>query len=67
MAGYEINEEDIEAVIRYLKIHDSKNADREYAIQYLESLKNYYSDIIRADVVPDDALLQALEKQNNKD
>lgn len=67
MAGYEINDEDIEAVIRYLKIHDPKNADREYAIQYLESLRSFYSGIIRADIVPDEALKQALEKQASED
>lgn len=66
MAGYEINEKDIEAVIRYLKIHDPKNADRDYAIQYLESLRGYYSGIIRADIVPDEALIQAIEKRDSK-
>ncbi len=36
---YEINEKDIESVIRYLEIHDPKNASREKAIALLEDLR----------------------------
>ena len=36
MDGYVINEEDIETVIRYLKIHKPEKANRECAIQVLE-------------------------------
>lgn len=30
---YHKNEEDIQKILRYLQIHDPKNANREYAIQ----------------------------------
>lgn len=34
--GYEKSEEDIEKVLRYLKMHDPKNANRDYAIEMIE-------------------------------
>ena len=36
MDGYIINEEDMETVMRYLKIHKPEKASRECAIQLLE-------------------------------
>jgi len=38
-AEYEINEKDIESVIRYLKIHDPDNATPEKAISMLEDMQ----------------------------
>jgi len=35
---YEINEKDIDSVIRWLKIHDPKNATPETAIEILEEM-----------------------------
>lgn len=35
---YEINEKDIDSMIRYLKIHDPENATPEKAIEKLEEL-----------------------------
>lgn len=61
MEGYQINEKDIEAVIRYLKIHDPKNADRDYAIQYLESLQGVASEIAQNDSELAEILRQALK------
>ena len=40
--GYQLNEKDIEGVIRYLKTIDPKNATPEMAIAILEHLKGTY-------------------------
>lgn len=40
--GYQINEKDIDAVIRYLKTIDPENATPEMAITILEHLKSTY-------------------------
>lgn len=37
--SYELNEKDIDSVIRYLKIHEPENATRERAIALLEDLQ----------------------------
>lgn len=36
---YELNEKDIESTIRFLKIHDPENANRETAIEFLEYMR----------------------------
>ena len=36
--SYEMNEKDIESVIRFLEAHDPENATREKAIELLEDL-----------------------------
>ncbi len=41
MSDYEINEKDIDSVIRYLKIHDPENATPEKAISMLEDLQAF--------------------------
>ena len=37
--GYDINEKDIDGIIRFLKIHDPENATPERAIAFLASTK----------------------------
>ena len=37
--GYDLNEQDIDAVIRFLKVHDPDNATPEVAIDFLASTK----------------------------
>lgn len=39
MSGYEITEKDIDSMLNYLKIFDPKNANREYAEEFLRYLK----------------------------
>ena len=39
---YELNEKDIDSVIRYLKIHDPQNATPEKAISMLEDLQTFF-------------------------
>ncbi len=46
---YNISEEDIQKVINYLKFHDPKNADREYAIEFIESMQVKSNEIARTD------------------
>ena len=67
MAGYEINEKDIEAVIRYMEIHDPKNADREYAVQYLQSLQGVASQLARSDTGLAELLQEALKKPDSQE
>jgi hypothetical protein len=64
MSDYQINEKDIESVIRYMKIHDPKNADREYAIQFLESLQGVAGELVNTDVEFAERLEKALKKRN---
>lgn len=59
---YQINEEDIRAIIRYLKIHDPENADRDYAIQLIEAMQSFGGDLARSD----EALAEAIQKANAK-
>ena len=40
MSDYVITDEDIDAVVRYLKIYHPENATREYARRMLESTKS---------------------------
>lgn len=47
--GYEINEDDIQKVINYLKFRDPKNADREYAIEFIEAMQIEGNEIARTD------------------
>lgn len=56
--GYQINEKDIESVIRYLKSIDPDNATPEMAIEILEHLKAGFHSMAHND--PD-----ALEKIYN--
>jgi hypothetical protein len=47
--NYKINEADIQKVINYLKFHDPKNADREYAIEFIEAMQIEGNEIARTD------------------
>ena len=59
---YQINEEDIQAIIRYQKIHDPENADRDYAIQLIEAMQGFGSELARSD----EALAEVIKKSNAK-
>ncbi len=45
MNGYQINEEDLQKVVRRLEKEDPKNANREYAIQLLESMRSVHNPV----------------------
>lgn len=56
---YHESEEDIQAIIRHLKTTDPKNANRDYAIQYIESMKGFGGELARAD----ESLAETLKKK----
>lgn len=71
MSDYVLNEKDIESTIKYLKIFDPKNADRDYAIQLLEVMQITAKDIVKDGngEVTQDLIEKArieLEKQRSK-
>ncbi len=55
MSGYEITEQDIQSVVKWLKDRDPANANEEFAKEMLLAMKMSYREIGQAD--PD-----ALEK-----
>lgn len=59
---YQIIEEDIQKVIAYLEIHDPKNADRDYAIQFIEAMQVKGNEIARSD----EALAEAIRDYTKK-
>lgn len=71
MSDYVLNEKDIKSTIKYLKIFDPKNADRDYAIQLLEVMQIIAKDIVKDgnSEVTQDLIEKArieLEKQKSK-
>jgi hypothetical protein len=64
---YHISEEDVQKVIRYLEIHDSKNANRDYAIQYIESMQGFGSELARSNEPFAEALKKKLDEKKKKD
>lgn len=64
---YHKNEEDIQKVIRYLEIHDPKNANRDYAIQYIDSMQGFGSELARSDESLAEAIKKKLDEKKKKD
>lgn len=62
---YHQNEEDIQKVIHYLEIHDPKNANREYAIQFIDSMQGFGSEIARSDEPLAEAIKKKLGEKKN--
>ncbi len=60
MSDQEFNEKDIGVVIRYLEIHNPENADRDYAIQLLESMQGLAHDISKSEEINSDLIQKAL-------
>lgn len=58
MSGYIIIEADVEAVVRYLKIHRPEKADRGYAIQLLEIMHSAAKKIASKNI----ELIEELDK-----
>ena len=59
---YDISEEDVQKVITYLKFHDSENANREYAIEFIEAMQVTSNEIARTD----EELAKAIEEFTKK-
>jgi len=64
---YHKSEEDIQAVIHYLEIHDPKNANRDYAIQFIDSMEGFGSEIARSDEALAEAVKRSLDEKKKKD
>lgn len=62
--GYEINEDDTQKVINYLEFHDPKNADREYAIEFIEAMQIEGNEIARTDEQLAEAIRDFTRKKN---
>ena len=62
---YHISEEDIQKVIRYLEIHDPKNANRDYAIQYIESIQGFGSELARSNEPLAEVLKKKLDEKKD--
>ena len=67
MSAYKITEADIEAVIRYLKIHDPKNADREFALILLDTMQRMAKELVQTDITSAEILKKALEQHHKKE
>ncbi|MGD8373401.1 MAG: hypothetical protein PVI21_00915 [Candidatus Woesebacteria bacterium] len=64
---YHKNEEDIQKILRYLQVYDPKNTNREYAIQYLDSIEGFGNELARADEGLAEKLKKSLdEKKKSK-
>lgn len=61
--SYEINEKDIESVIRWLKVNDPQNANREKAIAMLQDMKTGFHGMAHSN--PDELL--KLKKELDSD
>ena len=59
---YDISEEDVQKVITYLKFHDPENANREYAIEFIEAMQVTSNEIARTD----EELAKAIEEFTKK-
>ena len=63
MSGYQITEEDIQALIRQLQRENPENADRDYAIQFLETLHAGIKKAVHTNPEFGEELLKALKKK----
>ena len=61
--GYDINEKDIDSVIKFLKITDPDNATPEMAISILEELQASFHTMAHNDPEVLKQILQKLKKQ----
>lgn len=61
--GYKITDEDIEAVVRWLRINDPENANPKIARQMLEGTRSMFREIGQTD---EDLLHKALEDYKTK-
>lgn len=59
---YQMSEEDIQKVIKYLEFYDPNNADRDYAIQFIQAMQVKGNEIARSD----EALAEAIREYTKK-
>jgi cytochrome oxidase Cu insertion factor (SCO1/SenC/PrrC family) len=63
MTGYQINETDIEGVIRFLEVTDPDNATPEVAIELLEHLKASFHTLAHEDPKKLEEIYEELKRQ----
>jgi hypothetical protein len=62
MSDYEFTEVDIQKVLDYLKLHDPENADRDYAIQFLQQMQDNAFNFANSGVLTEEEIAEALKK-----
>lgn len=62
MSDYEFTEVDIQKVLDYLKLHDPENADRDYAIQFLQQMQDNAFNFANSGVLTEEEIAESLEK-----
>lgn len=60
---YDIDDEKIATVLRYLELHDPKNADRDYAIQLLETMQSIAGELARSQDISPEMIKKALDQK----
>ena len=63
--GYKLNEEDINKVLNYLKIHDPEHATPEMAIEFLEYFKAKFHELAHTDPEKLDEIYEEFKKEKN--
>lgn len=66
MSDYEINEKDIESVVRYLKIFHPENANREYAVEMLVYLQATFHRLAITDPDALEEMYQSFQDSKTK-
>lgn len=62
MSDYEITEQDIEGMLKYLSVFHPENANREFAVEMLEYLKASYHRLATTNPDMLDKLYEAFNK-----
>ena len=62
MSDYEFTEDDIQKVLDYLKLHYPENADRDYAIQFLQQMQDNAFNFANSGVLTEEEIAEALKK-----
>lgn len=62
MSGYEITEQDVQGMLKYLQVFHPENANREYAVEILEYLKASYHRMALTDPDALNDLYQAFQQ-----
>ena len=68
MSSYEISPEDVEKTLSYLKHHDPKNADEEYAVQLLHAMNETAKEIVASsseELSFDQLVAKTIDSQQN--
>ena len=62
MSDYEFTEDDIQKVLDYLTLHDPENADRDYAVQFLQQMQDNAFNFANSGVLTEEEIAEALKK-----